>query len=221
MKRKATAPPAAVGKAPIRQRTTVARPRVQPRIASSSVFQVSNRPTTEYKFFDFTLATAEFSTTGTISLINGITQGNDFNNIDGRKAILKSVAVHGQIAVGATPTASGTRWLLVYDKAPLGALPAITDILTAISMAGHVNISNSQRFIILADQYDYVEAAGRSAVPGNFFRKIGLPVSMKSNDGAIGNFVTGAIYLVTVGNLATGATAPTFNYRSRVRFIDG
>lgn len=206
---------------PVKSKTAFkkARPRPVQNILSTSAFQMPVSHV-EKKFFDKTISSSECSTTGTITHINAITQGNDYNNMLGRQTQMKSVSVHGYVAVGATPTSAAIRLLVVYDKSPSGALPAITDILTVASMGGHVNLNNSSRFVILYDRFGELEVTDKSIQNINLYRRIDLPATQKSNDGAIANYVTGAMYLVTVGNLATGVTAPVANVITRIRFVD-
>lgn len=175
----------------------------------------------ELKDIDTSLAAAECSTTGAINLINGVAQGTDFNTRVGRKFNMRSILVRGTIKVGATPTLAAYRWMIVYDKQANGASAVITDILTAINMGGVNNLTNRDRFVVIADKKGYVEAAGRGVVPIKFYKRCALETTNGGTSAAIGSIQTGALYFVTLGDLATGVTAPVCGaMTARVRFTD-
>jgi len=176
----------------------------------------------ERKFTDTTL-TMEFSTTGTIQLINGVAQGAGESQRVGTKLRNVSMLLRGAYTVGATPTASSGRLLMVYDAQTNKQAPGITDVLTAINTGSAMNLSNRDRFKILLDKTFYVEAAGRSTIPFSYYKKLNLPTTY--GNGLTGATVaainTGAIWLISVGDLATGATAPVVKVaNARFRFSD-
>lgn len=175
----------------------------------------------EKKYIDVNLGGEEFSTTGSITFINPVNTSSDFTNCIGRSYVVTSVQIKGNIAVGATPTASTVRYLVVYDKNTNGATPAITDILTAANADGLVNMNNRDRFVIVADVMEYVEAAGKSNIPVDLYRKCSLQVDKLTSASTVAAIGSGGFFFVTVGVLATGATAPTMvNGTSRCRFYD-
>lgn len=173
----------------------------------------------ELKTIDTTTA-CEFSTTGTIALINGVAQGTDFTTRVGRKFNMRSILLRARIGVGGTATASVWRMMLVYDKQANAAAPAITDILDSINTTSNNNLANRERFIVIMDKLGYVEAAGRSQIPFKKYKRCALEVTNGGTGNTVGSIVTGSLWLVTTGQLVTGATAPVATVQTRIRFTD-
>lgn len=174
----------------------------------------------ELKTIDEVSQAYEFSSTGTINLINGVAQGTDFTQRVGRKFNMKSILLRGRIAVGATPTGGTWRLMLVYDKQTNGAAPAITDIVDAIGMSGVQNLSNRDRFVVIMDKSGFLEATTKITIPFKKYKKCNLEVINGGTGDTVGSIQTGALWVISMGNLATGVTAITGTITSRVRFKD-
>jgi len=188
---------------------------------------VSMRSPQETGYVDLASATYANDTTGTITLIATIPQGTSVNQRVGKKVIIKSVQFRGYSRVGSTGTTADGTNLVVYDRRPTGSLPAISDILDSASSASFNNDANSGRFQILK-RVDWV-LTGNSATPatGNeilnadFYLKVGKPSVFKAaGTGAIADISDGALYFVSVGNIAAGTNAPFTLGGFRTRFID-
>lgn len=184
----------------------------------------------EKKVVDLGAASFAMDTTGSLTLLNGVAAGTDFTDRIGRKTKLSYVYVRG--IVNAQDASSGPtlgRLLLVYDKQPAGALPAITDILTAATSVSQVNLNGRDRFVILADKQYAVGIISNTATqsfagsptvhPVKIYRNLGLETIYDGTTNAIADISSGALYLVTIGNQAAAAGA-TFNGTTRVRFTD-
>jgi len=174
----------------------------------------------ELKTIDIAAGVFEFSSTGTITLINGIAQGTDFTNRVGRKFNMKSILIRGRISVGATPTGATWRLMLIYDKQTNGEAPVITDIIDAIGMSGVQNLSNRDRFVVIMDKAGWVEATTKITMPFKKYKRCNLEVINGGTGATVGSIQTGALWLISVGNLAAGATAPVGALTTRVRFKD-
>lgn len=187
----------------------------------------------ETGFVDLASASYELSTTGSITLIATIAQGASVNQRIGKKAILKSMQFRGSMTNGTTAFNNDVAFLIVYDKRPTGALPAITDILVSANSISMNNDANSGRFRILkrVDQMLIGPLSGViatsqltdcSALGVDFYLKLrGLPIVFKAaGTGAIGDIEEGAVYLVTVGDHATGTAAANLIGGFRTRFVD-
>lgn len=177
----------------------------------------------EKKVVDNVLSDA-FNNTGTITLMNGVAQGDDYTNRDGRKVIFKSIQLR-IIAFGTPGTAvdQSIRYLIVYDKQPTGALPAVTDILDTAAVVSNTNLSNRDRFIILKDKVISCQLNTTAAAPqyhNEKYMKINLETVFSGTSAAITSISSGAIYLVQVGTVAAGATTYSNTGRLRLRFVD-
>lgn len=182
----------------------------------------------ETGFVDLAAAAYAADTTGSITLIATIAQGASVNQRVGKKILLKSIQIRGNAKVNAATLLTDLAYLIVYDKRPTGALPAITDILVTANSNSLNNDANSGRFKILK-RVDEV-FSGNATTPatgleikdmGAFLKLPNLPVNFKAaGTGAIGDIEMGALYLVTVGDSVAGTAAGNFALAFRTRFVD-
>lgn len=192
------------------------RPRTQP------------RPPRDLGYVDLASATYPCDTTGSITLLATIAQGASVQQRIGKRAIYKSLLMRGNLAAGTTGTISDNTILIIYDKRPTGALPAITDILTSSNSVGFMNDNNTGRFEVIR-RFDKV-LAGNSTTPSTGLEIVNLdvfvplkkrPITFESaGTGAIADIDMGALYLVTVGSRAAGTTAGAATLSFRVKFCE-
>lgn len=192
------------------------------------VAQAARMKGSDVGFLDTAAATYGMDTTGSITLLNPIVQGAGQSQRVGKKVILKSLQCRGRWNSLAVTTFADGAYLIVYDRRPTGALPAITAILNTANTNSMNNDDNSGRFKILK-RVDFT-FEGNSATPntgkgvlsGDMYLKLrGLPTVYKSvNTGAIADIEEGALYLVTLGDIAAGTSAASGTVGFRVRFMD-
>lgn len=190
----------------------------------------------ETGYVDLAAANYALDTTGSVTLIATVAQGASVNQRVGKKILLKSLQCRGYMQNNATALSNDVAYLIVYDKRPTGALPAVTDILVSASANSFNNDANSGRFRILK-RVDglLIGNVSQTAPPvsdGNisdlyaigedwFLNLKNLPCTFKAaGTGAIGDIEEGALYLVTVGQRAAGTTAAAANLSFRTRFVD-
>lgn len=182
----------------------------------------------ETGYVDLAFASYALDTTGSIILIPTIAQGTAVTQRVGKKVMLKSLQCRGYMLNNAAATYNDVAFLIVYDKRPTGALPAITDILVGINASSMNNDNNSGRFQVLkrvdADLTG-IPATSNGTGPGmsvDFYLPIkGKQIVYKAAaTGAIADIEEGALYLVTVGIQAAGTTAAALNVGFRTRFVD-
>jgi len=190
----------------------------------------------ELKVADLTVANYVADTTGAVTLLAVPVLGSDMTNRIGRKIKLKSVYIRGLLqrestAVDTVHDACLCRLMLVYDKQPNGAAPAITDILVTASSISQLNLNNRDRFQILKDKQWVVGPywtntvatqsfgiADRVCYPVKIYQKLDLEMIFNStNGGTIADVNSGAFYLVTIGHRADGGS---FSLATRVRYLD-
>lgn len=113
----------------------------------------------EWKQYDVTSGAIALPTNtpgwSTPQLINGITSGTGVTNRLGRKLVMRKLVLRmcDQWSL-ATMTITGfspVRVLVIYDREPTGALPSVLDILDTASILSNMNLSNSDRFMVLVD----------------------------------------------------------------------
>lgn len=181
----------------------------------------------ETGYVDLAVANYPMDTTGSVTLLATIAQGTAVTQRVGKKVVIKSIQCRGQAYAGTTATLNDCAYMLVYDKRPTGALPAVTDILVSAASNAFNNDANSGRFRILK-RMDF-RLVGNSTTPvvdsasadADFFLVVNqIEVFKAAGTGAIADIEEGAIYLVTVGNQAAGNTAAILSVAFRTRFID-
>lgn len=167
------------------------------------------------------------STTGSIALVATIAQGTTVNQRVGKKAMYKSILMRGNLVAGTTGTIADGTVMLIYDKRPTGALPTITTVLTAVTSTAFMNDDNTARFQVIR-RWDH-NLIGNSTTPTTGCEAINMdhyipfrqPITFESaGTGAIGDIDSGAIYVLTVGNVAAGTTAPILTVNFRTRFTE-
>lgn len=211
---------------------TISTPSKKPR-SSAPLYARPKAPirrqqTKETGYVDLASGTYAFDTTGSIVLLATVPQGVIVNTRIGKKIQWKSLQCRGRVEQGSTAVRNDCALLVVYDKHPRDALPAITDILDSANATSFNNDANSGRFRILkrADFLLNSSAAGvftdTSAMSADFYLDLkGLSVEYEAaGTGAIGDFSTGALYLVTVGINGAGTSAASATLGFRTRFVD-
>lgn len=184
----------------------------------------------EKKVIDVDPGNLNVSTTGTVTLINGVATGTDFTDRIGRKIVMRSVYVRGLLRPEDTTVSDQcARVMLVYDMQSNGAAPAITDILKSASSLAQLNMNNRDRFRVLMDK-TFAMAGLQDTATQAFagsptthvmkkYKRCNLEVLYNGTTNAIGSIATGALFLVTIGSVAAGS-ASTFTVSTRVRFDD-
>jgi len=164
--------------------------------------------------------------TGAVTLLNGIAEGNDNNTRLGRKAMMRDVSISGYAFPTLTTGVSQQhRIMLVWDNAAAGALPAITDILSASATTSFPNPNGVARFTILWD-HTYVLGISTAAIADQVIKEFGTTISLNSatqymlTTGGISALQNGALLMVTLGSNAAGGTAGLAVISTRTTFTD-
>lgn len=188
----------------------------------------------EKGYLDIAEAVYPLNTTGSVTLLNAVPQGAAVTQRVGKKIVMKGLQCRGAMNNDSTAILNDVAYLIVYDKRPTGALPAITDILNAITPTAMNNDANAGRFNILK-RVDEV-LIGNNSVTGavanalteatikscDFWLDLkSKPVTYKAaGTGAIGDIEEGALYLVTLGGTAAGTADASMVAAFRMRFLD-
>jgi len=183
---------------------------------------VGNRQ--EVNYVDTTVSSTALSTAGTIALLNGITEGDVNTNRNGRKCVMKSVQIHGTLNASGGTNVDEPRAVLIWDNAPNGVLPAITDIFTADNVYAFPKIDNSARFTILKDMhgggiFGVAPTNSPTFMSLECYRKLNDATRFIGSDNTIASIQNGAIYMVCWGTAAS-INSSDVSYRARVRFIE-
>lgn len=191
----------------------------------------------EAKYIDVASASYACDTTGSITHISIVPTGTTVSTRDGRKFRVSGMRIRGSLVAGSTTAYAGSMIMLVWDKQPNKALPAVADILDSASSDSFPKRENSQRFMIIRSWRHMLiganddEPTGTAKSAYDIDHYVKMPADPKKGGpliaectsadttGAIGNRVTGALYLVTVGNAAT-TYAANLTATIRTNFMD-
>ena len=188
--------------------------------------------------------TQAINTTGTLTAVNLIEAGSGFNNRVGRRVEMKSLHLTGLIQ----PTGTGQiatdigRIMVIYDRQPNGALPAISNILRQYDQSSTsyttalsgINPDQRERYLVLMDERVVLPAVNTSGFTGavdgvnktfNINRYIKMAnlkthYSADSAPAVIGDIATGAVYILTLGSIASPNEGWKFTASWRLRYTD-
>lgn len=211
-------------------------PTISTNVARNAFMRAAYTAAKETGYVDIAVANYALDTTGSVTLLNTVAQGASVNQRVGKKIVMKGLQCRGYMQNNATAIFNDVAYIIVYDKRPTGALPAVTDILVTASAQAFNNDTNAGRFRILKRCDEMLIGNGSQTAPpvsdGNltdlyvkgadFYLDLkGLGVTYKAaGTGAIGDIEEGALYLVTVGQRAAGTTAAAASLGFRLRFTD-
>lgn len=186
----------------------------------------------ELKYVDVSAATYACDTTGTVTALNLIAQGDDNTTREGRQCFMKSIHVQGIIRPVDNSCSGGyCRVMLVWDSQPnSGSIATITDILTAATSLASTNLNNRERFTILRDCRYVIGGVSDTATqaitlsPNNHMINefVNLKMQKTTYSGTtatIGAVATGALLLVTIGNQVANSGGAA-DLTTRLRFYD-
>lgn len=164
--------------------------------------------------------------TGTFAVLNGMAQGTGLGQRLGNQLSTKSVYYQYVLNFGTGPVPNAIRHLLVWDKQPNGLSPLSTDVLgsnqsttTVDFITAPMNLSNRDRFVILADERTTLSPNGDQIRIMTGFRKINQRTDFGPSTAA-STPNTGALCLIFFSDETVTANQPTVYGTWRVRYID-
>lgn len=180
----------------------------------------------EKKVVDVAPSSFAADTTGSVTLLNGVATGTDFNNRIGRKTVLRSLNIIGHLIPQDSAVANTLcRLIVVYDQQPNGAAPAITDVLDTADSRSQLNLNNRDRFKVLVNHMVALSdnAANQVGSPStslvSIYRKINMETIFSGTGATAASIASGALFMITVGDNVAGA-GYNFSVSTRVRFED-
>ena len=181
----------------------------------------------ELKFTDVNTAIAVggagVATFGTGILLNGLANGSDASTRIGRKVNMKSIYIRWSLLFGGGGIGGGAvRILVVYDKQANASAPAITDILLANDFTSPNNLSNRDRFVTLCDALtENISINNMLSDTGVINKSLNLETMFNAGSaGTIADITSGSVYMFIAQSGGISTTAPSFTYRSRIRYTD-
>jgi len=176
----------------------------------------------ELKFRDNFPASANCLVAGTNQTLTGlVAQGDDAVARDGRRITMKYLHIHGLINHTAN---QGVRLLVYLDKQANGAVPSISDIVTAgaaTSADSMLNFVNRDRFKILFDSYSGKGAVSHeSATAGTVTHYYDNYINLRDVEAVYASNTTAEAITNNLGYVVWGPTTAAYTLNTRLVFTD-
>lgn len=181
----------------------------------------------DIKTFDTTIGNTTADYNGSVYSLSDIAQGDDFNQRNGRKILLKSIQFSITWYMPAAQINCNCRFLILRDNdlQDSGTLPTPANILENTgSIYGPTTLRQNdpiymKRFQILCDKRVSLDIYGSGTTKGrDFYKKYVHPIFFSST--AAADAAQGSILLLVISDSVT-SNLPTFYMNSRLRFVDG
>ncbi|MGN7614506.1 hypothetical protein ACQZV8_20750 [Magnetococcales bacterium HHB-1] len=173
----------------------------------------------EHKFVDKDLAGAVSSTTGSITPLSNLAQGDDYNARNGRSIKLSSLHVRGTVNANASATTTKVRLIIFNDRVSNGSTPAITDVLASSDPMSFLNLNNTSRFKIIYDRlYRLTDDQDNSVKTFRCNKKLGWHAKYNGSAGNVNEMQTGHLWFLILSDQATNT--PSVDIHTRLRFVD-
>lgn len=173
----------------------------------------------EYKYSDVN-SSGSISTTPTLSLLNGLSQGTTGITRTGQSVKVVGHLFRFTCTINASATTTFFRVILVRDSQPNGAAYTAGNLVqTSSDVNSPLVIGFGKRFHVVRDKTYSLALNGRESINGKFFIRSGFHTTYNtSSAGTVGDINTNSYYLHVWSNEATNT--PVFAYWSRIRFVD-
>jgi len=158
--------------------------------------------------------------------VSGSAQGDASYEHTGKQISMQSFQLELELAQPQTDASGSTvRVILLYDRQPNGAYPAIGDVLAdnagAPTFNSGINIGYRQRYAVLRDAQITLNYSGPLTAHYETFIRRPLAMNFIGITNAIASLGSGAVYLIVFFNQLVGTTAPTItSVHCRTRFYD-
>lgn len=176
----------------------------------------------EKKIFEASLSSAVTSTTGSVTSLTDIAQGDDYQNREGRSILMNSLETRLTFTINASATETFVRCLWILDTMgqDSGSSPP--------TLAGQILITNAyntlrasspvymKRFVFLKDCLIRLDQVSQPTAQVHFYKK--MHHHIKYNGTAAADSAEGTLYFVVLSNEATNA--PAIDGINRIRYYD-
>lgn len=170
-----------------------------------------------YKY-DINETGANLTSSGQVSLMCGIAQGDSEYTRTGNSIFVRSFNLDGDIKFNSAGNPQQVvKIALIMDKQQVGdTAPAIGDIYQQVTPHGHLNASTVGRFSVLFSRIYKVDASNPTAIV-----KINKAMRqhIRFNGSAAADVQKNALYLIWISDQAS-ANYPTIRYTSRLSYHD-
>lgn len=224
---------------------TYKKKKQQTTVAKLAGISSNPKPKVETKSWDAETQTTTFSTTAVFAILNGVGQGTSLFQHVGRQIYMKSLQFDAIVYPTATTVVQDYgRMLIIYDKQPNKAFPAIADLLqdyngsagASTTSLSFINMTNRRRFVVLRDKRIQLPAVTVTAGvitnltmldpirvsfnTSEFIRLGGIETEFieGATDGNVSQITSGSLFVVFFSQAA--AAGWTCSWNARLRYQD-
>lgn len=178
---------------------------------------------TEFKAKD-TYVSPSVTTSGSLTLLNGLAKGDTLSTRTGRSVLFKSLQISIQAVINGSATTSRCRAIVFIDKQVNATTPTIAELLdtsTASALMAMRNLNWRKRFVILKDKSFVLDSDQHPEIIINKFlyKKMGMHTIYDDSDaGTVADISSNALYIMLVSDEAVNA--PGITVQARVRYLD-
>ncbi len=174
----------------------------------------------EYKTKNEAIGTTP-DTTGLVSTITNMAQGDDIDDRDGNKIKSFSLKISGNCLLHVSARATNVRIMAIQDRSGTATAPVITDMYASVAAFANNQPTKgtpqvNSRFRILIDKKINLSDNGRQLTNFTLYKKLGFHCFFSGS--ASGDEGRNAIYLFTASNEATNK--PTLSALTQFKWID-
>lgn len=172
----------------------------------------------EKHYVDVSNGAQNVDTTGFVTLLSAIAQGDDVNNRNGNSILAKTLYWRSIVLRDASNVnpCNFVRIMIIKDLENTGTAPTIADILASATVYSPLNVDHTSRYQVLADRVIPLPLNGAE---GNQL-KLFIPINdhLKFTGSASTDVYKNAIYVMGLSDV--GLNPPVMGYNSRIGFYD-
>lgn len=167
----------------------------------------------EYKNYDKSFSPTTDST-GTVTVLTDITQGDAQTNRNGNSCRLKSLLFNYTMVKNGSASTTFVRLIIFqwFDDTN----PTVTTVLEGANVNSPLSIANSNKYRIKYDKKVDLDAAAKTSFMGEYYRK--LNYELKWTAAGSTAYKEGHLWVLALSDQATNV--PTVSIQTRVRFVD-
>lgn len=173
----------------------------------------------ERKYSDVN-ATTTYSSTPTLTLLNGLSLGTTSETRNGQSIKMVSMQLRMTGSINASATTTQVRFIIFRDRQANAAAPTAANLLeNSTGINSPLNLDYGKRFKVYIDKEFMMSLNGTAALRYEKYMKVIFHVDYNTgNTGTIADITTNSLYILIMSDQATNT--PTIAWYFRMRYID-
>ncbi len=186
--------------------------------ALAVAYAVKKLVNVEYKFHDVNV-TLTPNSTGAVSILTAIGQGDSTQQRDGNSIKATSLSCRFRINGGASAPTTHLRMILFSDSQQQGVLPTVANVLDGADTDAHMNILDFPgRFRVLRSWDISLSNSGMNTAFREAYIKLDNHIKYEGAGTTVAEARKGNLYLMSSSSLSS--ELPTLVIDTRLRYID-